>query len=151
MRNVNLTSKTDAAYDQSWANGLVWVQHWDRRRFFYNNFQTVYPDATSILNTFVNMMACVHLEKIAFRIWASLTGTTMSDAQLIETSDRMLRDAIVDLFDGRVRIEPETYLTPADIASGNSWSARFHVYGNVAKGPATTTIVTHRASELTAN
>ena len=151
MRNVNLTSKTAAAYDQSWTNGLVWVQHWDRRRFFYNNFQTVYPDATSILNTFVNMMACVQLEKIAFRIWASLTGTTMSDSQLIETSDRMLRDAIVDLFDGRVRIEPETYLTPADIASGNSWSARFHVYGNVAKGPATTTIVTHRASELTAN
>lgn len=151
MKGINLVSKTSAAYDQSWANGLVWVQHWDRSRFFYSNFQTVYPDPTSILNTFVNMMACVQLEKIAFRIWASLTGTTMSDAQLIESSDRMLIAEIQDRFDGRVRIEPETFLTPADIASGNSWSARFHVYGNVAKGPANTTIVTHRASELTTN
>lgn len=151
VKNINLTSKTGQGYDQSWANGLIWVEHWDRFRFFYPSFQTVYPDATSILNNLKNVMVCVALEKIAFRVWAALTGSTMSDTQLIEASDRMIAEQVADRFDGQVTVTPETYLTPADLASGNSWSCRMHVSGNVSKSVAFTTIVAHRASDLAAS
>lgn len=151
LQRVNNTWKTPAGYDQSWENNLVYVQYGDRRNLFYPQFQTVYRDDTSVLNDAFVMMACCSLQWIHFQVWRELTPTgSMSDAKLVETSDRKLAEKVKDRFNGRFVIDPETTITPADEQNGRSWHASFQLYANASRDRVYSSVATYRMSDLQA-
>lgn len=149
QKNINLTSKTTTAYDRAWANGLIWVQNWDRASQFYPSYQTVYPDETSVLNSLIVSLGMCTIQKVAFDVWKSLTGNgALNDRQLIQRSDELIRNKTVDRFDGRLVVVPRTQFTPSDIENGNSWSAEITVYANTERTLQFSTTVARRMSEL---
>lgn len=148
FRGVNIPYKSELQYNKDWDAGLVWAQNFDRRTLFYPAFQTVYPDDTSVLNSFFTMAACVELEKVAQGVWRELSGNdTLTADQFIETSNRLIRERTTGRFDGRFVIEPNTFYTEADELRGYSWSCNIDIYANNMKTVGTFTIVAHRMED----
>lgn len=152
FRGVNATFKPASVRTSDWANGLVWVQQYDRRSLFWPGVQTVYNDDSSVLNSATNMMIAVELEKVAQRVWRDLTGiSTLTDDQFIERSNDLITKKTTGRFDGRVVIQAETFKTASDDQRGFSWSCKIHMYAPNMKTVGTYTIVAHRMSDLTAS
>lgn len=151
FRDINCVYKSPRVRQKDWAAGLVWVQRKDRHDFFYPAYQTVYDNDTSVLNSAINMIIAVELEKVCERTWRNLTGDTkLSDAQFFEKSDKMIADYTAGRFDGRVTIIPETYKTEADKLRGYSWSCKLHMYANNMRTVGTYTVTANRAEDLQA-
>jgi hypothetical protein len=149
LRDLSNTYKKDRVRNRDWANGMVWSQSYNRRSFFYPAIQTVYDDDTSILNSAINMMIAVELEKVCQRVWRDLTGnSTLTNEQFIEHSNTLIRQATDKRFDDRVTIVPETFLTPDDSARGYSWSCNINMYGNNMKSVGSFTVVARRSEDL---
>lgn len=148
FRGVNAPFKKATIRNRDWDAGLVWVQNYDRRSLFWPAVQTVYDDDTSVLNAAINMIIAVDLEKIAHQTWQDLTGiTTLTPGQFIERSNRLIQERTTKKYDGRVIIEPETFLTENDSQRGYSWSCNIHMYAPNMKTVGTFTIVSHRRED----
>lgn len=149
FRDVNASFKKVDVRSQDWDNGLVWVQNYDRRSLFFPAFQTVYDDDSSILNSFFNMAVAVELEKVAERAWRDLVGIdSLTPAQFIARSNRLIMKGVEGRFDGRVVIEADTFLTAADTQRGYSWSCNIVMYGNNMMTVGSFTIVARRREDL---
>lgn len=145
FRDANTNFVPALARSQMWANGLVWAQKFDRLAYFFPAFQTVYDDDTSTLNSARTMFAAIELEKVAQRVWRELTGiSSLTEAQFIERSNRLIIEKTQGRFDGSVIVVPTTFFTPADEQRGYSWSCRMDLYSNVLKSVGTFTVTANR-------
>lgn len=149
--SVNAPFKPASVRNRDWDNGLVWAQSFDRRSLFFPGFQTVYDDDTSVLNSAMNMIIAVELEKVAERTWRELTGiSSLTADQFLDRSDRLIAEKVANRFDNRVIVVPETYYTSMDDQRGYSWSCNIHMYANNMKTVGTFTIVAHRREDYEA-
>lgn len=145
---VNSTFKNADVRNEDWANGLVWVQNFDRRSLFYPGIQTVYDDDTSVMNSLFNIIAVCELEKVCERTWRELTGIqTLTVAQFIERSDTLITQKVANRFDDKFIIVPETYLTEGDEQRGYSWSCKVNLYAANMRTVGTYTIVSRRIED----
>lgn len=148
--NVTFTPYTQRAKD--WATGLVWVQSYSRKAYFFPALKTVYNDDTSVLNSYFTALICCELEKVAERSWREFSGeSSLTDAQLCAAVDDFISAAVLGRFDGRVVIEPKTTVTGRDAVNGFSWTTVINVYANNMKTIGTVTINTLRMSQLQQN
>lgn len=149
IKGMQTTWKSDQNRIKDWDNGLVWAQSYDTRSDFYAGMQTVYRDDTSILNSLINMLICVEVQKINFRVWREFTGRSdLTPAQRADRINRRVLELVKDRFDERVVIVPDTYETKYDEQRGYSETCKVHVYGNNMKTVTSFTVVAHRRSEL---
>jgi hypothetical protein len=149
VKNVRNTWKPVAVRNANWDNGLIWAQHYDRRQMFFPSIHTAYAEDTSILKSDINMLIAVELQKVCFRVWRDLVGRAdLTNDQFIENSNRMINEFVVNRFDNRVVIVPDTFYTPADEQRGFSWNCRINMYGNNSKTVGAFTIVTYRLEDL---
>lgn len=148
LKQMNCTFKNARVRNKDWANGLVWFQSYDHRSNFCPAMQTVYKDDTSVLNSLLNVIICVEIEKVCHRVWRKFTGRTMSNAQLEQESDREILRLTNGRFDERVTIIPETHHTKADEKNGYSNSCNVHAYFDNMKTVTNFTVVSHRREEL---
>lgn len=148
FKGVNAAWVPANVRSRDWDNGLVWVQNYDRRSLFWPAVQTAYDDDSSILNSAINMMAAVELEKVADRTWRDLTGISyLTNDQFIERSDNLINAKTQDRFDQRLIVVPETNFTEDDIQRGFSWSCNIHLYAPNMKSVGSFTIVAQRMSD----
>jgi hypothetical protein len=146
--SVNAVFKNSNVRNEDWANGLIWVQNYDRRALFYPGIQTVYDDDTSVLNSLFNIIAVVELEKVCERVWRDLTGIqTLTVGQFIDRSDELIRAKTQGRFDDKFIIVPETYLTEGDEQRGFSWSCKINLYAANMRTVGTYTIVSRRIED----
>lgn len=151
FRNVNAEYLNASARGRQWEAGMIWAQSYDMRSLFIPAYQTVYDDDTSVINSAVNMMIAVELEKIADRSWRDLTGISdLTPAQFLERSDRLIERLAKGKFDSRVIIVPETFYTRNDTQRGYSWSCNIHMYAGNMKTVGTFTIVAKRKEDYIA-
>ena len=151
FRGVNATFKQASVRNKDWTNGLVWVQNYDRQSQFWPAVQTVYDDDSSILNSAINMIIAVDLEKIAQRVYRDLTGiSSLTDAQFADRCNRYIDERTQGRYDNRVTVVPDTYYTSQDVARGYSWSCKISLYGPSMKTVGTFTVVARRQSDLQA-
>lgn len=150
FKDVNATFQSQDVYNRDWDNGLIWVQHFDRRSLFYPGLQTVYNDPTSVLNSAINMFICIETQKVADRTWRELVGTSnvRSREQFRERSDQLILDQLEGRFDDRVVIEPRTYFTDFDKQLGYSWSTEITLYLPNMMTVGSYTIIARRRVEL---
>lgn len=148
FRDINVTYQSSSVYNKSWDAGLMWVQNFDTRHAFFPAFRTVYPNDTSILTSFISMMACCYIERVCEIVWRRLVGNgKLTDDQFIDRCDKMIEEELNGKFDGRFRIVPETYYTTADKLAGFSWSTDVHFYANNMKSLGKFTVVARRMSD----
>lgn len=151
FRDINNLYKPDSVRNRDWDNGLVWAQRYDRRSSFIPAVQTVYNDDTSVLNSAITMIACVELEKVAFRVWRDLTGISyLTNGQFIERSDRLIEQNVRNRFDNRFVIESNTTITGNDEQRGFSWSTEITIYSANMKTVGSYTITSRRLDDLEA-
>lgn len=149
FRKVNCVFKPMSQRVRDWNNGMVWVQNFDRRSTFWPAVQTVYDDDSSVLNSAINMMIAVDLQKVAQRTWRELTGnSSLTAEQFRERSNRLIAEKVQGKYDGRVVVIPETYYTRADEQRGYSWSCKIHMYAPTMRTVGTFTVVAHRIEDL---
>ena len=125
--NVDFTPST--VRNKDWTNGLNWAQAYDRRQLFFPALKTVYNDDTSVLNSFITVMACVQIQKVLDRAWRELSGVSgLTNEQLVEKTNKFITKNVLNRFDGRFIIEPAAYLTDADVQRGFSWTVPVNLY-----------------------
>jgi hypothetical protein len=150
MTDINVTFTPATVRNTDWANGLVWVEAYARRSYYFPAFKTVYNNDTSVLTSFMTAMGCVELEKVGDRIRRKFSGQSkLSQNQLI---DRVNKEAISQTngrFDGRFLIIPKTYFTDADSARGYSWTLMLQIGANNMDTVETLIIQANRQSDLT--
>lgn len=149
FKDVNCAYKPQNVYDKDWDAGLVWVQNFDRRSLFFPAVQTVYDDATSVLNSAINAFIVTEVEKVSERVWRRLTGTSkLTREQFVERSNNLISDLTEGRFDDRVIVVPNTYFTDFDEALGYSWSCDITLYMNNMMTVGTFTIIADRRSNF---
>jgi hypothetical protein len=148
--NVEFTPST--VRNKDWTNGLNWAQAYDRRQLFFPALKTVYNDDTSVLNSFITVMACVQIQKVLDRAWRELSGVSgLTNAQLVEKTNKFITKNVLNRFDGRFVIEPVAYLTDADVQRGYSWTVPVNIYAPNMKTVMTTEVRAQRIDNYTAS
>ncbi len=149
--NINVTFTGATQRNTDWANGLVWVQSFTRRGYFFPAMKTVYDDDTSVLNSYFTALICCELEKVGERSWREFSGeSSLTDGQLTADIDNWIANAVLGRFDNRVVIQPITTVTGGDAQRGYSWTTLIKVYANNMRTVANLTIDTNRMDSLQA-
>lgn len=149
FKDVNADWVSPNVRSLDWDNGLTWVENFDRSSQYWPGIQTAYDDDSSVLNSAINMMAAVELNKVAERSFRRLTGISyLSPEQFIERSDKLIKELTAGRFDSRIIIVPETYYTANDEQRGYSWSCNIHMYAPNMKTVGSFTVVAHRIEDL---
>ena len=143
--DVNLTYKPQTVYSSDWEQGLINIRSYDQHRFFYPALYSVYMNDRSILKGYFNAMIAADLELIALRVWAEMSGASdMTNEQIVKNINAKITEKVAGKYAGMVRIEPDAYFSPEDIANGYSVSININMYGNVPNTVHKYTIVAHR-------
>lgn len=150
VSSVAGTYQTEEAYAEDWNNGLIWPQTFNRKRLFFPQFQSVYTDDTSPVNSMINVLGLVEAEKVCYRTWQLLTGNAkLTPEQFLERSDMLIEDAMSeDRFDNRFRIVVKTYFTGFDESAGYSWSTDITMYQNNMRTVGSYTVISDRMSNF---
>jgi len=147
--DVNVTFTPASVRNKDWANGLVWVDAFDRRSLYFPALKTVYDNDTSVLNSFFTMMAIVELEKVGERARREFSGiASLTNAQLISQVNNFVNQRTQGRFDGRFIIRPNTFFTAADISRGYSWTLQLQIFAPNLKTVATISVQAYRISDL---
>lgn len=149
MTDINVTFTPASVRNQDWDNGLVWVESYGRRSYYFPAFKTVYDDDTSVLTSFFTMMGCVELEKVGDRIRRKFSGgSKLSPGQLIDKVNKEAVKQTNHRFDGRFTIIPNTYFTDADAARGYSWTLMLKIFAANMETVETLIIQANRITDL---
>lgn len=137
--------------NRMWDAGIVWAQPYDRRNYFFPAIQTVYPDDSSVLNSFFTVMAIANINRFQFHIWQKYTGVaSLSNAQLKERVETDFLNAIKGKFDNRYVIKPTVIITDDDAQRGYSWTLRAQIYAANMKTVMTSYVEAYRIEDLNA-
>jgi hypothetical protein len=144
------TYKDPDIYAKNWDIGLIWAQTFDRKSLFFPQYQTVYNDSTSVLNSLINMAVTVEAEKVCDRAWRRLTGgSKLTAEQFIERSDDLIAELMSEgRFDDRFKIVPRTYFTDIDSELGYAWSTDIEIYMNNMMTVGTYTVIANRRADF---
>lgn len=132
-----------------WRNGMNFALRYSVNTSFFPALQTIYPDDTSVLNSFFTMMAISYLNKVSYAAWREFTGSiSLTNAQLEERVNDFVRENTKDKFDGLFVIRPEATVTELDALRGYSWTLPIKIYANNMKTVMTTYIEAYRMTDL---
>lgn len=150
FEDINQTYRPAGVAAKDWSQGLNYVQSFDRNRYFWAAFQTVYDNKSSPLNSLINMFTYIEMEKVCERNWRRMSGgnAKLTPEQFIERSNADILRDIGDRFDGRYIFVPRTYFTDLDTELGYSYSCDIEVYSNPQYLVGTYTIVARRRAQL---
>jgi len=117
-----------------WKAGAIFPTPTDRGAPKFIGLQTVYPDATSVMNNIFTMVALCTCERIARNSWLELSGNSRDTAPVfLDKVETHLNSKHEGIFAGMFKSIPRAYLTKMDEINGNSWRVVTELYGNVAK------------------
>lgn len=149
FQDINVTFTPASVRNKDWANGLNWVQSFDRRSFHFPALKTAYDNDTSVLTSFFTMMGAIEIEKVGDRCWRSFTGSDqLTNSQIIKEVNAFFNDNLSGRFDQRFTIVPDAYFTAADLARGYSYRVRVKQFAKNMKTVQTMTLEAHRIEDL---
>lgn len=154
FRQLFNTYKNDKVRDNDWDNGLVWIESYNPREYFFPQVQTVYDDKSSTINSLMNVIFTSVMKRIADGVWRDLTGRSdLTDEEFLQLSDEYIEERAQEqtIFGGRVLIGARTFYTSMDKELGNTWSTDIHMGMNNMRTAGSFTIVAERRANFTGN
>ncbi len=146
LKSLSSHYLNEASRIKLWNEGLNYALSFDTKSFFFPGLQTVYGVQQSILSSEIIMQICADIELKADRVWRTLTNSiSLTNDQFIERSNRLFTELTDGIYGNVVKVVPNTYFTPADIARGYSWVLDVTVYGNVPKTVGQVNVITKRS------
>lgn len=148
--NINVGFTPSTVRNQDWANGLTWVENYDRVSQYFPAFHTVYDNDTSVLTSAVTAQIMVDLQKIGIRVQRQYSGrSNLTDAQLIKAINDAVNNSVLGKYDNRVTVIPETIITAQDAQRNYSWTLIIKCYAPGLKTVETLTVQSNRIEDLT--
>lgn len=121
----NAQSKNDRTIDDYWERGIVYAQYSDRADIFVPAYQSVYEDDTSSFNNALAVFLMTDVIKICRETWVQLTGQQgLSQQSFILKSNTLISKKTADLYQGLLRVRPDTYFTETDTQLAWPWQCR---------------------------
>lgn len=149
---VNVSFTPIRVRNNDWDAGLNWVQQYERRSLFWPALKTVYPDDTSVLNSFFTMLACCELEFLGAKAWRRYTGSSgLTDAQITDRVNKYITDNVTGRFAGRFVIVADAQITDGDKKRGYSWTLPIKIYAPNMKTVETLRIEAYRIEDAPAD
>lgn len=146
MTDISITWVPTNVRNKNWSVGLNWVQAFDRKSFFFPALKTVYANDTSVLNSFITVMAICTLNKVTATAWRQFSGVSgISNGQLIDRTNAFIKSQTQGRFDDRFTIEPAAFFTDTDILNGFSWTVPVKIYAQNMKTVMTSYVEAYRA------
>ena len=148
MYDISITWVPTSVRNRNWDVGLNWVQQYDRRSYFFPAIKTVYPDDTSVLNSYFTIMAIAQINKVCHACWREFSGVAnLTNAQLVERVNAFVSAKTQGRFDGRFIIEPNAVITDMDALRGFSWTLPVKVYSPNMKTVCTSYVQAYRLDD----
>ena len=148
MYDISITWVPEPVRNRNWDVGLNWVQRYDLKSFYFPAFKTIYDEDTSVLTSYLNVMAICQLNKVSFHVHAEFSGRDdLTDAQFVERVNESVRRRVEGIFDGRFIIEPVATITEMDSLRGYSWTLPIRIFANNGKTLMTTYVQAYRMSD----
>ena len=149
MYDISTTWVPATVRNKFWSVGLNWVQAYGRRSFFFPAIKTVYPDDTSVLNSFNTVMAICQLNKIGDAVHREFSGVDhLSNTQLVERINAFVNNRVQGLFDNRYTIVPDCQITDEDALYGYRWTLDIKIYSPNMKTVQTFSVKSYRIDDL---
>lgn len=149
FKDINITYQPSTAYDKSWAAGMIWVQNFDRSSVYFPAYQTVFKDATSILDNLLVIVAASYIQRVGEEVYREIVNNgTYGKLKFLEESNRKIAERTNNRFDSRFTVIPDTFYTAADEQRGYSWSTVVRLYADPSNLVNQFTIESYRASDL---
>ncbi len=149
LKNINVGWIPDSSRNRNWDAGLNWILTFDRDDYFIPSYKTVYNNDTSVLNSMLTVIAIAELNRVGYTVWRDLTGRSdLSDAQLVDRTNKLVRERTRGRFDNRFGIIPAATVTEADKLRGFSWSLPIKLGAENMKTVMTTYVEAYRNSDL---
>lgn len=132
-----------------WDVGLNWIQNYDQNSQFIPAYRSVYEDDTSVLTSFITVLAIVEINKVCQQVHRMFSGVDyLTNAQLAERVDREIANQLKSVFGGRFRLEVETTFTDFDLASNYSWTTVVRIGAAGMKTVMTASVESYRIEDL---
>lgn len=149
MKDINPGFIPDSIKDKLYDVGLIWPDNEDTLTFFYPQHQTIYPNASSVLNSVLTAVAIGTLNTINDGIWRKYAGVVKySNLDIKLAVEEDVREATAGIFDGAFVIKPEVYYTKRDEALGWLYRLRVSLYSNISKNSQITSIIVRNLKDL---
>ncbi|ARV77192.1 tail sheath [Pseudomonas phage Noxifer] len=131
VKNLNVPYFPARAQSTAWDSGGIYSLTADTRVQYYPCVRSVYQDETSVLLSPITTSIACDIVRLIRRIHKKFAGNAkISPEQLIERSNKEITKLVEGRYAGRVRIIPETYLTPDDKNNGFTWHCKVKLYAN---------------------
>lgn len=145
--NVDVSTKTKKA---EWAAGIVYVEDYDTRSYFYSGIQSFYTDATSVLRSGLVGLAVANINRYSWEAWRAYTGVQgITDDQLIQRTERYVANKCqANISTDRMVVVPHAEITASDDANGYSWTVRSDLYVSGMRTVLNASTVAYRRSDL---
>lgn len=152
VKNISNLDKSWRVKRAQWNNSLVYVEDYDTASQFYPGQQSFYSEQGSTLKAAIVGFLVANINRFAYNAWRDLSGNQkLTDAQLIERSDKIVTDAGAQAFDNRLIYTPNSSITDADKERGYSWSMRVDFGANAFRTVLDMSSVAYTREELEAN
>ena len=123
LQPANLTQNTK---NQLWSTGLIWSQPYDLSSYHFPGIQTIYDDDTSVLNSYLAILALSTCTKIAAEVYRNFVGSsTLSNSEFKRQNQEALSNRLKNRFSTYVVATPSVEITDDDAQRGYSW--RTHI------------------------
>ena len=150
MYDIAIPWIPNSVKNRSWDVGLNWVEYYDTDTFMFPALKTVYPDDTSVLNSYFTMLGICELNSVVSAAWREFTGVDhLTNAQLTKEVNNYITQNTKGRFDNRFVIVPEAFFTDMDLLRGYSWTVPTKLYANNMKTVMTSYPQAMRMSDLT--
>ena len=149
MYDINITWVPASVRNRNWDVGLNWVQAYDRRSYFFPALKTVYENDTSVLNSYFTAMAICQLNKIAHAAWREFSGVShLTNAQLVSRVNDFVTNRVLNRFDARFVIRPDSFISDLDMLRGFSWTLPIKIYAANLKTTMVSYVQAYRIEDL---
>lgn len=129
MYNVSLPFRPVNARYADWATGMIWAESFDRSSLYWPQLQTVYPDDTSVLNSYITVCAVANLERIGQQVHREVSGKSGLTPELLKSLvEEKINAKVKDKYAGRFIIVPKCTITADDSLRGYSWTTTIQIY-----------------------
>jgi hypothetical protein len=149
LRDLNVVFRPANARYKDWDAGLVWPEPYTMDMMYFPQFQTVYADDTSVLNSAITAFACAQLVSLGEKVHRDFTGRSdLTKEQLVERINAAYMAAVKDKFDNRFTIIVSTEFTADDDLRGYSWTTKVKLGASPMRSVQSLTIESYRAEDL---
>ena len=149
LKDIDVTWVPASTRNTLWATGLNFVLNYQIRTQFFPALKTIYPDDTSVLNSYFTAVAISYLHKVVHAAWREFSGSmSLTNAQLVEKLNAFIAEQVKNKFDNKFVIVPNATITDMDNLRGYSFTCPVKIYAPNMKTVMTAYVESYRIEDL---